>query len=34
MSGADRNKAEDADIEEMALKLDDVLGDVGQGPAL
>ncbi|NP_001350392.1 O-phosphoseryl-tRNA(Sec) selenium transferase isoform 2 [Mus musculus] len=34
VSGADRNKAEDADIEEMALKLDDVLGDVGQGPAL
>lgn len=29
--GVDRNKVEDADIEEMVLKLDDVFGDVGQG---
>ncbi|GAB1289653.1 O-phosphoseryl-tRNA(Sec) selenium transferase [Apodemus speciosus] len=30
----DDSKAEAADVEEMALKLDDVLGDVGQGPTL
>lgn len=34
VSGADGNKAEDADVEEMALKLDDVLGHVDRGPAL
>lgn len=34
VSGADGNKAENADIEEMALKLDDVLGHVDRGPAL
>ncbi|XP_052055306.1 O-phosphoseryl-tRNA(Sec) selenium transferase isoform X2 [Apodemus sylvaticus] len=33
-SAVSDDKAEAADVEEMALRLDDVLGDVGQGPAL